>query len=281
MKYTYSIVEAAAHWAGVEFEGIQARMNAADNEEIEKKYLDDQRAASVQYFKDVDEWFEQTAACSQCEQTAKCPDWELLIYEGDEVLRLNCPQNFRSPPQKELPPPRVVQKQKWNRRLLPHAGEFKEIPAFEERLLWLQTALSRGDLDGTQETVLAYDLREWMKKHFPGDQPGFLFPNENQVPQINRAESSSVHQPQNIQGAQEAGLTKREQQIRAIEAVADLLGYERQQVPDGGKAVIRERCLSEYGHLFGGGKDPFLDAWKEASKTDRVVMFNRDKFSGR
>lgn len=81
--------------------------------------------------------------------------------------------------------------------------------------------------------------------------------------------------------ANDVGITKRERQIQAIESVADELGYDRLQVPDGGKGKIRTTCKSKHAELFGFGDAPFDDAWKEASKANRVRMANRDKFAGR
>jgi hypothetical protein len=80
---------------------------------------------------------------------------------------------------------------------------------------------------------------------------------------------------------EDIGLTKREKQIRAIEKIAETLAFARNQIPDGGKAKIRCICLSEYSELFGAGEHPFNDAWKAASKANRIAMANRDKFAGR
>lgn len=79
----------------------------------------------------------------------------------------------------------------------------------------------------------------------------------------------------------DAGLTKRERQIRAIEATADAMNFPRLDVPAGGKTAIKDGCKARYPDLFGAGDDPFLDAWKEASKTGRVGMTDRDKFARR
>ncbi|MGX0136289.1 hypothetical protein [Cupriavidus metallidurans] len=81
--------------------------------------------------------------------------------------------------------------------------------------------------------------------------------------------------------ANESGTTKREQQIRAIEEMADKQKYPRQQIPDGGKTELRNLCKAEHPDLFGGGNAPFDDAWKAASKADRIAMANRNKFAGR
>lgn len=78
------------------------------------------------------------------------------------------------------------------------------------------------------------------------------------------------------------GLSKRERQIRAIEASADALGFERMSIPDGGKQQIKARCKSGYAKtkLFGNGDDPFRDAWQEAVDRRRIRMANHDRYSG-
>lgn len=97
-----------------------------------------------------------------------------------------------------------------------------------------------------------------------------------QCPQVQRAISPSG-QPLEHDG----GMTRREQQIRAIEAMADKQKYPRQQIPDGGKTKLRDLCKAEHSGLFGAGDSPFDDAWKAASKTNRIAMANRNKFAGR
>ena len=77
----------------------------------------------------------------------------------------------------------------------------------------------------------------------------------------------------------DVGLTRRERQIQAIEAVADRLKYARQQIPTGGKTKIRAICLKEHSTLF-ASKDQFDHAWKAASP-ERVAMANRAKFAGK
>ena len=78
----------------------------------------------------------------------------------------------------------------------------------------------------------------------------------------------------------DTGLSKRERQIRAIEAGADALHYTRTAIPDGGKKAIMDWCKSNDPSLFGAGDAPFTGAGKEASKDKRVTMANRAKFAG-
>lgn len=121
-------------------------------------------------------------------------------------------------------------------------------------------------------------------------QLGYVWPLE--APDAQRAENpdSNLLSDEPIQAADSAqvsprehdgGITKREQQIRAIEVMADKQKYPRQQIPDGGKTKLRDRCKAEHPGLFGAGNAPFDDAWKAASKANRLAMANRKKFAGR
>ena len=81
----------------------------------------------------------------------------------------------------------------------------------------------------------------------------------------------------------DTGLSKREKQIRAIEAESDLLGYARLQIAIGGKTTLRNTCKQKYPDLFGGGNSPFDDAWKDASNSTppRLRMADHNKFAGK
>lgn len=79
----------------------------------------------------------------------------------------------------------------------------------------------------------------------------------------------------------EPGLTKREQQMRAIEAVTDDLKYNRMSIPDDGKQAVKRKCLSEHPNLFGAGVDPFKEAWQEAVNQKRIRMMNHEQYSKR
>jgi hypothetical protein len=81
--------------------------------------------------------------------------------------------------------------------------------------------------------------------------------------------------------SEDAGLSKRERQIRAIEAAADRLGYPRLSIPKGGKKAIQEKCKASYPDLFGVGNDPFLDAWSKGVADARIRTANHDTYAGR
>ena len=78
----------------------------------------------------------------------------------------------------------------------------------------------------------------------------------------------------------DTGLTKRERQIRAIEAAADAMGFQHNAIPDGGKKKLMEYCKAHHRDLFGAGDNPFMDAWKTASRNDRISMANRSRYVG-
>ncbi|WP_147364317.1 hypothetical protein [Burkholderia pseudomallei] len=73
-------------------------------------------------------------------------------------------------------------------------------------------------------------------------------------------------------------MKKRERQMSAIEAGADALGYARKKIPLAGKNEIRTWCKENHSNLFGAGDDPFKEAWQEASKANRIIIENRDRF---
>ncbi|MGK5072366.1 hypothetical protein [Janthinobacterium sp. ZB1P44] len=81
----------------------------------------------------------------------------------------------------------------------------------------------------------------------------------------------------------DAVLSRREMQIRAIEAAAAAQGYDVVSIPTGGKTILRNQCRESNRVLFGGGSDPFNDAWKVAitSSPPRLRMADHNKFSGK
>lgn len=80
--------------------------------------------------------------------------------------------------------------------------------------------------------------------------------------------------------SESTGVTRREQQIREIEKVGTLLGYDLHEVIDGGKKKIMDVCRYARPDLFGVDVHPFNDAWKEARAQERVKMANHEKFVG-
>ena len=128
------------------------------------------------------------------------------------------------------------------------------------------------------------DIRAWCAQHdyvWPLVAPKATPAKTSDCSSVSNAQVQCEHLSIRSRYGNEGGVTKREQQIRAIEAIADELQYPRQQIPDGGKTELRNLCKSQYPELFGGGNSPFDDAWKAAGKTNRLVMANRHKFAGR
>lgn len=76
----------------------------------------------------------------------------------------------------------------------------------------------------------------------------------------------------------EAGLSKREKQIRVIECAIGTLGFPALSIPTGGKGVLEAECKRVAVDLFGAGSDPFLAAWKEAVKQNRVRTEHHDNY---
>lgn len=63
--------------------------------------------------------------------------------------------------------------------------------------------------------------------------------------------------------------SKRERQIRAIESAISNLGLSSMKIPTGEKNNVRAEC-KRISDLFGGGIDPFKEAWQEAVNQKRV-----------
>lgn len=152
----------------------------------------------------------------------------------------------------------------------------------------LLDAIERGAIAVTtvsRKQMLAHaDIRTWCKQH------GYAWPLEaietrhtntlNTATILDGQDGSATLASRSLRD-NDSGSTKRERQIRAIEEMADKLNYPRQKIPTGGKTEIRKLCKLQHPDLFGGGDAPFDDAWKVASKTNRIVMEDRNKFAGK
>ena len=98
-----------------------------------------------------------------------------------------------------------------------------------------------------------------------------------------KVEAVTVTQPAPAVPPDDTGLSKRERQIRAMEAEAELLGYKKLEIVTGCKTALRKACKEKHPSLFGGGDYPFNDAWNEAinSAPPRLRMADHQKFAGR
>lgn len=178
MQYTYTVVEVAALWIGLDPAEIRKRMETADVAGHEAEYAVALRKAAGQDFDDEIEWLERRDICGKCHQNQSCPEWKLgMTEDGDERRTLLCPHDFSSPPSETPPSARVVSKPFLTFRLVPEPGEFSDYPMFEQRLGWLCNALAANDLPGSIESIRAADLRNWMSENFPCERPAFLFPD--------------------------------------------------------------------------------------------------------
>jgi hypothetical protein len=81
----------------------------------------------------------------------------------------------------------------------------------------------------------------------------------------------------------DAGLPKRERQIRAIEAAAAGQGCDALSIPTGWKKILMKQCQKSNPVLFGAGPDPFNGAWRVAIACDppRLRMTDHKKFAGK
>lgn len=145
----------------------------------------------------------------------------------------------------------------------------------------LSDAIERGTIavtKGPGKQMLAHaDVLAWCAQHGyawpleapeaqPVDKSNAVLPSDQQVPSSPRDDTNK--------------LTKREQQIRVVEEMADKLGYPHLQVPDGGQTEIRNLC-NERTDLFSGGYHQFKDVWDDALKANRIRMANHNKFARR
>lgn len=96
--------------------------------------------------------------------------------------------------------------------------------------------------------------------------------------QIEECDSATIATP--TQAWTEAGLGKRERQIRIIEHLVEKFQFKCMSIPDGGKMTIGKECRSNYSDWFGAGDDPFKEAWQEAVTQGRVRMTKHHQYSG-
>ncbi|MFM0360428.1 hypothetical protein [Paraburkholderia sediminicola] len=97
---------------------------------------------------------------------------------------------------------------------------------------------------------------------------------DEHTPERAMASATSGDVP-SVRSPYEPGITKREQQIRAIESKAMERGYICTSVPDGGKTELMKACKGEWPKWF-PSDDAFNGAWKDAG--DRLRMTNHDKW---
>lgn len=115
------------------------------------------------------------------------------------------------------------------------------------------------------------DLNRWLSEHEP--RIPFRFPDPS-VPQHSEIKPTSL--------LPALGLKKREQQIGAIEVAIARLGLIAMAIPTGKKSDIFAECRRvDLVLLFGGGPDPFKEAWQEAVRQKRVRMADHKKFGGK
>ncbi|HJW24574.1 MAG TPA: hypothetical protein VJ576_06720 [Rhodocyclaceae bacterium] len=177
MQYTYTALEAAALWVGLDPAEIQARMDATDVARIEAEHREAVLQAHADDFMADAEWREKHEACAQCSTQEQCPEYrdEYVVYGEPEMPVLQCPQGFRQPPDATAPQISMPTKPEHRPRTQPTEGEFSDLPEFEKHYAWLRTAIDTNDLPGHLESIRAGDLRTWLSHNFPGECPAFLF----------------------------------------------------------------------------------------------------------
>lgn len=73
-------------------------------------------------------------------------------------------------------------------------------------------------------------------------------------------------------------LGRRELQYEVILKEIATLGFDKMNIPDSGKSIIKKACLHRtYSQTF-GSLDAFLGAWKDGRRLDLFKMANNDKY---
>lgn len=110
-------------------------------------------------------------------------------------------------------------------------------------------------------------------------------PANTEAAQVEPVDGSQVSATADVTASsrQQSYGKKRMQQIEAIVAGARALGLDPQNIsvgkPTEEKKKIREWCKDTRPELFGGGDDPFKDAWAAATETGKIVVINKAKFT--
>lgn len=156
MQYTYTVLEAAALWLGLEPANIEAKMKENDFSEAESLMR------------------QKLLTCEGCLDQFGCPEWR---GNCPEDLELICPENFERPPSKEVSDylPRR------SSPYLPNTSEFPEYPGLRQRVELLMAALECGDLDGSPAAITHPNLRSWIAAYDPSQKPSFLYDSEESL----------------------------------------------------------------------------------------------------
>ena len=123
-----------------------------------------------------------------------------------------------------------------------------------DSLAWSEMASSHVENEA-KDLVLEPDLGNNLSKSESGYSPILQVEQENKV-----------------------GLTKREKQIRAIEAAIQEKGYNPMNILTGCKGLLKKKCKEEHPLLFGGGDDPFKEAWQAALDNNRIRTEKHDQY---
>lgn len=159
---------------------------------------------------------------------------------------------------------------------------FQDAPKFEQRLLILSR--TSGEFIEAAELLSVARRCEWdiptelAAPASPDAAPG----SPDALELDNTADTGEATSPSAKEALykDEPGLRRREKQIRAIEAAIKKMGYPPLSIPYGGKILLSAECRKAQPKLF-GSKSQFDETWKEACKSNRVQVENRDKYRPR
>ena len=177
IKYTYTLVEAAALWAGIDTEEIQTRIDSNEQKKAELEHEQSIADVLASNAEDLALWKYQNSYCEFCKEP--CPTWEKVQTADYDFCRLCCPEGFRTPPTATPPEPRPLPtRPEPGRSTMSVPGECADLPIFEERLSWLKEAAVSKDLPTNQDKVVGGELRDWLSRQFPHQRPSFLYPEQ-------------------------------------------------------------------------------------------------------
>jgi hypothetical protein len=283
MKYTYSLLEAAALWSGLDPLSIFERIEMADRSKLDASHaIAVARAAEMDAEEQATHLAQLNVCDFQCVQAESCPTLKRIVYDADEYTILDCPYGFRDKPSEAVLRPTIVSKPSLQPRA-PYPGEFADHPLFEQRLAWLEQAIAEHDLRGSLASIRARDLREWIDANFPNERPVFLYENiVGSAVHVDPAfDDQAMGKSTDSQREEAMGLKRSEQQFQVIESVALREKLLPKNVRKGGKAAIKKVCEAEYPSLFPSGKGTFDGIWKRAIEAGRVRVSNSEGYSSK
>jgi hypothetical protein len=160
---------------------------------------------------------------------------------------------------------------------LPTAGWLVTLDEAERWLLSKDIHINFDGLRSDLKRMKVEGLDDWPDAAATAESPPVL------EPQAAPASEPVTPAALPLEQTDDAGLSKREKQIRVIVAAAAAQGCDALSIPTGLKKILMKQCQKSNPVLFGAGPDPFNGAWKVAIACDppRLRMADHKKFAGK